>query len=303
MKIPYYPGCTMKADKGNGTGFEQSAVAAAAALDIELVEMPRWYCCGTVYSTASDDLMKHLGSVRNLSKVQQAGEQKVVTLCSMCYNTLAMVNVLLKQEPDKLTTINDFMAPEEEPYQGEVNVLHFLQVLQTDIGFEKITSQIKTPLNGLKIAPYYGCVLTRPKDVAIDDMEEPRIMHELLHVLGAEVIDDPYKVECCGSYQTIGPMKEAVVERTYRIVQSMVMSGAEAIVLTCPLCEFNLDAHQKEALEKHPDLPSVPIFYFSQLLVLALGLDPRLCRFENHHIDPRPLLTKLNIIKEIPQIR
>lgn len=303
MKIPYYPGCTMKANKGNGTGFEQSAVAAAALLDIELVEMPRWYCCGTVYSTASDDLMKHLGSVRNLSKIQQMDGKKVVTLCSMCYNTLAMVNVLLKQDPEKLQTINDFMAPEEEFYRGEVEVLHFLQMLKTDVGFEKIASLVKKPLNGLKVAPYYGCVLTRPKDVAIDDMEEPRIMHELLHTLGAEVIDDPYKIECCGSYQTIGPMKGAVIERTYRIVKSMAMNGAEAIVLTCPLCEFNLDARQKDALEAHPDLPPVPIFYFSQLLALALDLDPSICKFENHKIDPQPLLAKLNLIKAIPTIR
>lgn len=303
MKIPYYPGCTMKADKGNGTGFEQSALAAAATLGIELVEMPRWYCCGTIYSTASDDLMKHLGSVRDLSKIQQAGDNKLVTLCSMCYNTLAMVNVMLKQEPDKLNTINEFMAPEEEAYRGEVDVLHFLQILKTDVGFDNIASHIQTPLKGLKVAPYYGCVLTRPEDVAIDDMEEPRIMHDLLNVLGAEVIDDPYKVECCGSYQTIGPMKEAVIERTYRIVQNMANNGAEAIVLSCPLCEFNLDARQKDALEQHPDLPRIPILYFSQLLALALGLDPDLCKFENHHIDPRPLLAKLNVLKEIPNIR
>ncbi len=301
MKIPYYPGCTMKANKGNGTGFEQSAVAAAALLDIELVEMPRWYCCGTVYSTASDDLMKHLGSVRNLSKIQQMNEKKIVTLCSMCYNTLAMVNVLLNKDPEKLQTINDFMTPEEDPYQGDVEVIHFLQMLKTDIGFEKIASLVKKPLNGLKVAPYYGCVLTRPKDVAIDDMEEPRIMHELLRTLGAEVIDDPYKIECCGSYQTIGPMKGTVIERTYRIVKSMATNSAEAIVLTCPLCEFNLDARQKDALEAHPDLPQVPIFYFSQLLALALGLDPSICKFENHIIDPQPLLVKLNLINSILQ--
>jgi len=286
----------MKADKGNGTGFEQSTIAAAAALGIELVEMPRWYCCGTVYSTASDDLMKHLGSVRNLSKIQQMDENKVVTLCSMCYNTLAMVNVVLKQDPDKLKTINDFMAPEEEPYQGEVEVLHFLQVLDTEIGFNKLASLVKKPLKGLKIVPYYGCVLTRPKEVAIDDMEEPRIMHELLQALGAEVIDDPYKIECCGSYQTIGPMKETVIERAYQIVNSVATSGADAIALTCPLCEFNLDARQKDAQEKYLGLPSTPIFYFSQLLALALGLDPSSCKFENHHIDPLPLLTNLNLI-------
>ena len=303
MKIPYYPGCTMKADKGNGTGFEQSALASAATLGIKLVEMPKWYCCGTVYSTASDDLMKHLGSVRDLSKIQQAGDNKLVTLCSMCYNTLAMVNVMLKQEPDKLNTINEFMAPEEEAYRGEVDVLHYLQILKMDVGFDKIASRVQTPLKGLKVAPYYGCVLTRPEDVAIDDMEEPRIMHDLLNVLGAEVIDDPFKVECCGSYQTIGPMKEAVIERTYRIVQNMANNGAEAIVLSCPLCEFNLDARQKDALEQHPDLPRIPILYFSQLLALALGLDPDLCKFENHHIDPRPLLAKLNVLKEIPNIR
>jgi len=289
MKIPYYPGCTLKKDALN---FEESALAVGKKLGMELVELPRWNCCGTVYSLASDDLMHYAAPIRNLIRAQELNENRIVTLCSMCYNTLKRANLRVKDDEEALTTLNEFMDREED-YRGEVTVLHLLEILKDEIGFEKIEETVEVPLKGLKIAPYYGCLLLRPKEVGIDDLEEPRIMHSLLESLGAEVIDTPYKVECCGAYQTASN-KEAVAERTYSILTSAAREGADAIALSCPLCDFNLDARQETVEEKYHDFERMPVFYFTQLMAIAFGLDEKVCRFDLNYVDPLPLLSKIN---------
>ena len=285
MKIPYYPGCTLKM---NALNLEESALAVSKKLGIDMVELPRWNCCGTVYSLATDDLMHQVAPIRNLIRIQELGENKVVTLCSMCYNTLKRANLLVKDDEEKLTTLNEFMDREED-YRGEVTVLHLLEILKDEIGFEKIEEKVKNPLHGLKVAPYYGCLLTRPKEVGLDDMEEPTILHLLLESLGAEVIDSPYKTECCGSYQTVNN-KEAVVDRAYNILTSARQKGADAIALSCPLCDFNLDERQKDVEEKYHDFEKMPVFYFTQLMAIAFGLDEKVCRFDLNYVNPIPLL-------------
>jgi len=287
MKIPYYPGCTLKTAAKN---FEDSAIAAAEALDIQMAELPRWNCCGTVYSLATDDLMHQLAPIRNLIRVQEQGEDRVVTLCSMCYNTLKRANYLLANDPEKKEKINDFMDREED-YRGEVKVLHLLEVLKE----VNIPDAVKRPLDGLKVAPYYGCLLLRPKEIGIDDVEEPSILENLLQSIGAEVIDDPYKTECCGSYETVSNV-DLVAERTYSILRSAIRRGAEAVVVSCPLCDFNLDRRQREVSQRHTDFKGIPILYFTQLLAIALGVDGENCRFDLHYVDPRPLLKSKNLI-------
>ncbi len=295
MKIPYYPGCTLKTMAKN---FETSAIASAKTLGIDLVELPRWNCCGTVYSLTSDDLMHHIAPVRNLIRVQEMNESGVVkdehrliTLCSMCYNTLKRTNLLVKQDPEKLKTINDLMDREED-YKEKVDIVHFLEILR-EIGFEKVSEKVKKPLKGLKIAPYYGCLLLRPKEVGRDNPEEPTILRELIEALGAEVIDSPYKASCCGSYQTVN-RKYVVAEMAYNILTHAAKRGAEAIVTSCPLCAFNLDNRQDEVKELHQDFKEMPVFYFTQLMAIAFGLDEKYCEFNLNHVDPRSLLKEKN---------
>jgi heterodisulfide reductase subunit B len=285
MKIPYYPGCTLKS---TAKPFEDTTVAASEVLNIELLELPRWNCCGTVYCLASDDLMHQLAPIRNLIRVQEMGFDRVTTLCSMCYNTLQQANLLVKNDPEKLEKMNSFMDSEED-YRGGVTVVHYLTLLKEEVGFENIP--VKTPLHGLTVVPYYGCLLLRPEEVSIDNCESPTIMAELLTALGADVVDHPYKLECCGSYHTVDH-KDVVCEKTYSIVHSAQERGAEAVVLSCPLCEFNLDVRQKD-LEKK--LAPLPVVYFSQLLALSLGLDGNL-GFDNHYANPEQLLKKKGLL-------
>ncbi|MEM2934436.1 MAG: CoB--CoM heterodisulfide reductase iron-sulfur subunit B family protein [Halobacteria archaeon] len=284
-KLAYYPGCTVKTTALN---FETSALAVARALGVEMVELPRWYCCGAVASLVTDDLIHHIASIRNLIRVQEMGEKKVVTLCSMCFNTLKQANLLVKKDSEKLKTISLFMD-DEQAYRGEVEVIHFLELFK-DIPRDKI----KKPLSNLNIAPYYGCYLLRPESVAIDDIEEPVIMQTILKKLDANAIDFPFKTECCGSYHTVFD-KDIVVDRARTIIESARKRGAQALALSCPLCSFNLDERQKDIAKKYHGFNPTPVFYITQLIALALGLEEEVCRFDLHYIDPRPLLEKLGV--------
>ncbi|MFQ5977172.1 MAG: CoB--CoM heterodisulfide reductase iron-sulfur subunit B family protein [Candidatus Heimdallarchaeota archaeon] len=290
IKIPYYPGCTLKSTSKN---FEVSAIAAMMTLGVDLEEIPRWNCCGTVSPLSEDNLINHVAPLRNLVRVQDLGAEHVVVLCSMCYSVLQVTNHLAKSNQDKLDRLNAFMN-EENDYKGMVEVKHLLQVIESRIGFDRVHEAAIRPLNGLKVAPYYGCLLVRPKEVAIDDQEEPRIMHRLLEALGAEVINDPMKIECCGAYNTADPqMKSAILARTRRIVDSANNRDADAIVLSCPLCEFNLDERQIDAQQIYPDLKPIPIFYFTQLMAFAFGLNSENCGFNYNAIDPTLALSKM----------
>ncbi len=286
MKLSYYPGCTLKT---KASDLEKSALESMTALGIDAEEPERWNCCGTVYSLAEDDLMHHLASVRNLVRVKEQGNNKVVTLCSFCYNTLKRVNLLMQNEPDKLDTINQFMD-EEIDYNCEVEVVHLLEVLRDDIGWEEIAKQVKTPLKDLKVAPYYGCTLHRPAEAAIENPGKPTAMPNLLQALGATIVDFPDSFTCCGSYQAVAN-PEIVVNRTKEILTSARESGAEIIAVSCPLCECNLRENQKELGELR-----MPIIYFTQLLALALGVDSHLHQCEKNPADARPLLESKGLL-------
>lgn len=291
IKIAYYPGCTLKT---TGTGLEMSAIAAAKALGLELVELERWNCCGTVHSLASDNIINNLAAVRNLIRAKESGYDRFVTLCSICYNTQKSVNNIIRNDKEKKGKINSFMY-EEPDYEGDVAVLHLLEAIRDEVGFGNMAEKISKPLSSLKIAPYYGCLLLRPKEIALDSQENPTIMEELLRATGAQVVDDPYKTECCGTYHTVVDV-DLVVEHAYRILSSAVKRGADAISTTCPLCHFNLDRRQKEVGKRYGDFKPIPVFYFTQLLCIALGLGEEPCNFELHYVDPRSLLAEKHLL-------
>lgn len=291
MKLPYFPGCSLKSDANH---FERSAIEFCRSIGIELVELPNWNCCGTVYSLTTDDIMHHLASFRNLIYAQELGKKlgtnKLLTLCAMCYNTLAQVNAMAKARPEDVKTANEFIDDLPD-YEGNVEVLHLLNFLNNYVTFEKIAKIVKGRLNGIRVAPYYGCLLVRPEHVGIDDRERPVLLGKLLSILGANPIEFPYGVECCGSYHTVS-LKEAVVEKTLKIVNSARENGAEAIVLSCPLCEFNLDKRQKDVLAMNPSFEPMPVFYFTELLAIASGKD---INPNAHYVSPKPLLEKYRL--------
>jgi len=299
MRIPYYPGCTLKT---KADSFETSALAAAERLGVELVELPRWNCCGTVYSLADDDLIHHVAAVRNLVRVQEMNESglvedehRLVTLCSMCFNTLKRSNIRMLENPEDLEKINALMDREDD-YLGKVEVVHFLEILR-EMGFPRISELVERPLSDIRIAPYYGCMLLRPAEAGIDDPEEPSVQEELLSALGAEPVDTPYKKVCCGSYQTVRD-PSVVAGLAYDILEHARSAGAEAVVTSCPLCAFNLDSRQREVGEEHPSFHEIPVLYFTQLMALALGLGADRCGFHRNYVNPEPLLRRKGLIQE-----
>jgi len=291
MDLSYYPGCTLKT---KAKDLEDSAIACMDVLGIRLVELERWNCCGTVYSLAEDDLAHHLAPVRNLIRVKEQGGDRVGTLCSFCYHTLKRANMLMRNDGEKRKTLNDFME-EEVDYSGEVEVVHLLEVLRDEIGWENIAAKVKVPLQGLKVASYYGCTLLRPQEVAIDQVERPTIMNRLMETLGAEAVDFPYATECCGSFQVVGN-PDSIAQRSWEILSSALRRGAEALVVTCPLCHFNLSQRQTELTQKYSDFRGLPVVYFSQLLAIALGIDEKVCHFELNYGEPLSLLRSKKLV-------
>jgi heterodisulfide reductase subunit B len=292
MKVTYYPGCTLKNAASN---FEESALCSLNQLGATVEELNKWYCCGTVFSMATDDLIHHLAPVRNLIRVKESGSDTVMTMCAMCYNTLKRTNERMKNEPESLEKINNFMTEEEVNYEGDVKVVHLLELLRDDIRFDAIARKVVKPLNHMKIAGYYGCLLVRPREIGIDDPEHPTVLEDLLSALGADPVDFPYKVECCAAYQTVDK-PTMVAERTNQILTSARGNGAEAVVVSCPLCAFNLDHRQKETAREYPGFKHMPVLYFTQVLAIALGCPEETLGFDLHYIDPRPVLKEKGLI-------
>ncbi len=264
MKISYYPGCTLKTKAKN---LDLAALASLEKLGVEVVELDRWNCCGAVFSLTDDDLIHMVAPVRNLVRAKEQGAEKLITLCSMCYNTLARANELIKKDKVKCETINRFMD-EEIDYFGEVEVVHYLNFIKDDIGWDKVQERVVAPVEDLKLAPYYGCTLQRPAEVGIEPFGSYEVMSGLLEAIGAGVTQFDAADKCCGSYQLLTESGGAKRPSTV-VVDSALRAGADAIVTSCPLCEYNLGRQG-----------AAPTYYFTQLLAIALGVGEEKCHFQ-----------------------
>ncbi|NLF01362.1 MAG: disulfide reductase [Anaerolineales bacterium] len=284
MGLPYYPGCTLSTKAAN---YDRSGRAVAEALGLPLEELPDWQCCGATFPLAVDDSMALIAPTRVLYQAQCAGE-RLVTLCAICFHVLRRSQALLSRDPAMLERINWFT---EQEYRGGVHVVHFLEVLRDDVGWDALVRRVVRPLTGLRVAPYYGCLLLRPHDeIGLDDPEHPTILHDLLRALGAEPVDFPFSIECCGSYLTV---KDPDISQTLSrdIVASARSHGAQAIAAACPLCQFNLDYAQRPG-EAGSTRRELPVVYFTQLMAAALGLPEATWGIENHYVTPAGLLAQ-----------
>lgn len=291
MQIDYYPGCTIKASAGQ---YEASARAVLRALKVELREMERWHCCGVVHGLTSDNLLHHVAPIRVLARFEAQGGNELLTLCDMCYNTLAQANRLAQQQPARIAALREFLGGERD-YAGAVQVLHLLQVLRDRVGLAAIRRRVRRPLRGLALFPYYGCKLLRPGAVGIDDPETPAVLRDLLLALDAEVIDDPAQTRCCGAHHVVN-REGLVAGRVAVIVERARARGAAALVLSCPLCHFNLDTRQALSAA------ALPVLYITQVMGLAFGLEPRDLGLAGHCVDPLPLLIERRLarVEETP---
>ncbi len=258
MVFQYYPGCTLRT---KAKELDRKAKKAAEALGVTLNEIPEWQCCGGCYPVAKDEIATKLSAVRVLMQAKEANTP-VVTVCSACHNVLKRVNHDMRSDADIRDRANRYLQ-NETPYEGEAEVIHFIEMLRDKVGFDKIREAVKNPLTGRKIAAYYGCLLLRPgKVMAFDDPENPTIIEDFIRALGAEPVSYAYRNECCGAYLALED-KEATQKKSGAVLRNAKAAGAECVITACPLCLYNL---QKSGSD-------LPVLYFTELLFEALGLE------------------------------
>jgi heterodisulfide reductase subunit B len=280
----YFPGCSLKS---SAVAYDLSLRAISASLGIELIELEDWNCCGTTAYSSIERLESICVPCRNLALAEKKGLD-LVTPCTACYRTFERVHSHLKLYPFLKPKVDRVLAAAGLEYHGKVKVRHLVDVLLNDVGVEAIASKVVSPLHGLKVAPYYGCLLVRPR-VAYDDSENPQSLDGLLQSLGAEVMPFPEKGRCCAGslvISNVGLARSLIV----RILESAHSNGAECIVTVCPLCQLNLDAYQGMINSKFGTKYKLPIVFLSQLLGTSLGMEPKTLGFEKAIVSAEKML-------------
>jgi heterodisulfide reductase subunit B len=282
--IPYFPGCTLKQ---KASGFDRSAREVMAILGVELCELPSWNCCGATFPLTMENLLDLTGPARILATASTHGPRLAVA-CAACYNVLRRTSFLLRHDEEKREKILLFIEADDP---GGLEVVHLIQLLH-EAGCQRLRQAVRRPLAGLKVAAYYGCLLLRPPgEVGFDDPENPALLDEALAAVGATPVSYPHRGECCGGYLALCS-EEATVQASYRVLAAAGEAGADLLVTSCPLCQFNLDRRQAAMSRRQAGFRPLPVLYFTQLLGLAFGATGEGYLFEQHCVDPRPLLAE-----------
>ncbi|MDP3803965.1 MAG: CoB--CoM heterodisulfide reductase iron-sulfur subunit B family protein [Candidatus Omnitrophota bacterium] len=291
MRYAYYPGCSLHSTSKE---YDLSTKEVARALGIDLAEIDDWICCGATPAHITMQLLSIALPVKNLLQARSMNSCEVVTCCAACFNRLKTANHFMRSKPEMAEKVEKIVG---QPYKGEVEVRHFLDVVANVYGLGNLKERVVKELKGLKVACYYGCLLTRPKDVTgFDDVEEPHLMDDVMKVIGAEPIEWPYKVECCGASFSL-TRTDIVLKLSGDILQMASDGGAQAIVVACPMCQSNLDLRQGMINKKYNKNFNIPILYFTQVVGLALGIEQDKLGFRKHIVNPIPLLEAKNLIR------
>ena len=264
----YFPGCS--SSDGGSKAYGKSAEAVCKALDVELIELDDWNCCGSTPYSSFEELASFCLSARNLALAEKSGFD-LVTPCSSCYVNLNRANSYLKQYPEVRAKVDEALAAGNLKYNRTIKARHLLDVLVNDVGYDAIKSRVKRSLKGLKVAAYYGCQVVRPKN-NFDHPEFPQTLDKLIAALGAEPINFPLKSRCCGGSLIIS--EEALaLGLIKKLLDSATSNGAQWLVAVCPLCQTNLDAYQGRVNSVFKTNFNLPILFFTQLMGVAFGLE------------------------------
>jgi heterodisulfide reductase subunit B2 len=288
MTYAFFPGCSLE---GTAKDFHQSARAVAEVLKLELPEIADWTCCGSTSAHQTDPLLAIALPAKNLAAAAAAGKT-VAVCCAACYGRLKTANHEIARDAAVRRKVAEALGVD---YEGRTPVLHLLEILGRELGSEKVAEAIRKPLRGLRVATYYGCLLSRPPEVtAFDDAENPTLMDDLLAAAGAEIVSWPHKTECCGASASFTDVS-IVTQLGSEILSMARLAGADCIAAACPLCQSNLDLRQKDIERSTGDHYSLPVFYFTQLLGLAFGLSPEALGIKSLVVSPMPLLSAKGI--------
>lgn len=282
MKFAYYPGCSLNA---TGIEYNLSTKALAKKLDIELWEIPQWSCCGAFYAQKKSYLLEVALPARNLALAEKEGLDVAVN-CAACYNKMKAASEAMKKSEELKKKVSDLIEME---YNAKSEVLSIIEVFEREYGLEKLKSRVVKPLDGLKVASYYGCLFVRPPELAMDDMEDPQSLDRIIAALGGEAVDWSHKVECCGAFQTTYHTKTGL-QMINNILAAAVEAGADCVACACPVCMLNLDMRQGNINSFKKTNYRLPVFYFTELMGLAMGSSPKELGIKKHFTDPKPLL-------------
>jgi succinate dehydrogenase / fumarate reductase cytochrome b subunit len=290
LRYAYYPGCV---GKGACKELHGSTMAIAQALGIDLVELEQATCCGSGTFKESDPLIEDVVNARNIA-LAEAMQLPMMTQCSTCQGVLGRVNDKLKvTDPQRKAAVNQVLATEGLQYQGTTEVLHLLWVLLRDYGIERLRQRVRYPLKNLRCAAFYGCYLLRGQTVTrFDDPVNPESLEKVFQALGATPIYYDGRVQCCGwplaSYATNNAFAMAG-----KHIKQALDAGADCIVTPCPLCHLHLDSRQPEVAKATGLSLGLPILHLSQLIGLALGIEPKILGLERHIVSTKLLLQNL----------
>jgi len=289
LRYSYYPGCSLHA---SASEYDLSTREVFKALGIGLDEVPDWICCGATPAHNVDELLSLSLCAKNLELAEQVPGDMAVA-CAACFSRLKFAQHVLKENEQKLHQVEqaiDAKVPLEQ------SVKHLLEILVQDLGTERLSQAVRKPLSGLKVACYYGCLLTRPPEVPqLDDCEAPTIMERLLQAVGAETVDWTHRMECCGANFTLS-RPGVVLQLTNAVLDSAKAAGADCIMVGCPLCHGNLDIRQKEIEGVYYRSYDMPIFYLTQLVGLALGVPADRLGMDALIVSPQRLLREKKLL-------
>ncbi len=267
VKYALYPGCVMPTEQ---YGYELSIRETFPKLDVELVDVPGFSCCGEPMKSVNQLMTLYL-SARNLALAEKQ-ELDVFAPCAMCHLALSECKHVLGNNTQMKDRINTLLGTEDMNYTGGTELVHTVDLLHDVVGLDKIKAQVKKPLNDLKLATHYGCHLIRPNEVGRPvNSENPQKMEEILKILGGKPVEYAEKLDCCGA-PILANLPESALTKAGQKLQRVQEQEFDALVTVCPWCQKMFDSRQEKAAEIVAAKLGVPVVYLTQLLGLALGL-------------------------------
>jgi len=281
VNYSYYPGCSLH---GASREYDTSTQVLCKALDVELKELPDWICCGASSGHSVDAVLNIGLSAYNL-KIAEGQGLDVAVPCAACFNRFKVAEYAIREKDGVHQQMKDLL---DFDFQGKVKILNLVELIRDRVGLETIQSKVVKPLTGLKVASYYGCLLVRPAEITgFDDPEHPQSLDEIMQSIGAEPVTWSYKTECCGGSHSL-TRSDIVNHLVDSLVDMAKEAGAHIITTACPLCFENLEMRQSEG--------QFPIFYFTELIGLALDLKESAHGMKKHMVDPKPLFKSLGLL-------
>lgn len=289
MKYAYYPGCVAKS---SAPELYNSTALVAEKLGIELVELTAASCCGAGVVNEGDQFLDMVLNARTFAMAENLGLD-ILTICSTCQGIMRQVKWQLDNDPDLLARTNEALAKINTQYARKVKIKHLLWTLIEDYGLSKLEQQIVKPLKGLKVSPFYGCYILRPAEaLQFESHEKPTSLEQLITVLGAEPVHYEGETKCCG-FPILFVQRETAFEMAGNYLNNAKQKGADFMVTPCPLCHISLDSYQKKASKQIKSSIELPVMHFSQLIGLAIGVEPEKLGFSKHMVSMAKVLRGL----------